>query len=116
VRFWLVAVLIAGTWAALATFISSCFRTPMLSLLTTFLTFFAMWVVGLVGFVARAKDTLATGVQKDMAWYEYLYPNSYDTLLISPETTKVLTAVGVLIGFVLVANAAGATLFQRRDV
>ena len=116
VRFWLVAVLIAGTWAALATFISSCFRTPILSLLTTFLTFFVMWMVSLIGFVVRAKDLLETGVQKDMAWYEYLYPNSYDTLLISPETTRVLMALGILLGFVLVANAAGAALFQRRDI
>ena len=116
VRFWFVAVLIAGTWAALATFISSCFRTPILSLLTTFLAFFVMWMVSLIGFVVRAKDTLETGVQKDMAWYEYLYPNSYDTLLISPETTKVLTALGVLMGFIVLANAAGAALFQRRDI
>ena len=115
-RFWFVAALIAGTWAALATFISSCFRTPMLSLLTTFVTFFVMWLVSLIGLVARARDMLETGVQKDMAWYEYLYPNSYDTLLISPEATKVLTALGVLLGFMVVCNAAGATLFQRRDI
>ena len=116
VRFWFVAALIAGTWAALASFISSCFRTPILSLLTTFVTFFVMWMVSLIGFVARARDMLETGVQKDMAWYEYLYPNSYDTLLIQPEVTKFLTALGVLLGFVLVANAAGAALFQRRDI
>jgi len=116
VRFWFVAALIAGTWAALAAFISSCFRTPILSLLTTFVTFFVMWMVSLIGFVARARDMLETGVQKDMAWYEYLYPNSYDTLLIQPEVTKFLTALGVLLGFVLVANAAGAALFQRRDI
>jgi ABC-type transport system involved in multi-copper enzyme maturation permease subunit len=116
VRFWFVAAIIAGTWAALATFISSCFRTPILSLLTTFVAFFVMWMVSLIGFVVRAKDTLETGVQKDMAWYEYLYPNSYDTLLISPETTKVLTALGILMGFIVLANAAGAALFQRRDI
>jgi ABC-type transport system involved in multi-copper enzyme maturation permease subunit len=115
-RFWLVAVVIAGSWAAIATFISSCFRTPMLSLLTTFLAFFVMWAVSLIGFFVRARDAVDTGVQKNMAWYEYLYPNSYDTLLLSPETTKVLTALGVLVGFVVLANAAGAALFQRRDV
>ena len=59
-RFWLVAVVIAGTWAAIATFISSCFRTPILSLLTTFLTFFVMWMVSLVGFFVRAKDMVET--------------------------------------------------------
>ena len=117
VRFWLVGVIIAGSWAAIATFISSCFRTPMLSLLTTFLAFFVMWAGSLIGFIVRARDALQGGaVQKDMAWYEYLYPNTYDTLLLSPEVTKVLTALGILIGFVLVANAAGAALFQRRDI
>jgi ABC-2 type transport system permease protein len=116
VRFWLVAVLIAGTWAAIAAFISSLFRTPILSLLTTFLTFFVMWLVSLVGLIARVKDMAQTGVAKDMNWYEYLYPNSYDTLLLAPETTKVLTALGVLVGFVLLANAGGAALFQRRDI
>jgi ABC-2 type transport system permease protein len=116
VRFWLVAALIAGTWAAIAALISSLFRTPILSLLTTFLTFFVMWVVSIVGLVARAKDMMETGVAKDMNWYEYLYPNSYDTLLLAPEVTKVLTALGVLVGFVVLANAAGAALFQRRDI
>jgi ABC-2 type transport system permease protein len=116
VRFWLVAVLIAGTWAAIAAFISSCFRTPILSLLTTFITFFVMWVVSLVGLIARAKDMIETGVAKDMNWYEYLYPNSYDTLLLAQETTRVLMALGILVGFVIVANAAGAALFQRRDI
>jgi hypothetical protein len=75
-----------------------------------------MWVVSLIGFIVRARDYVDTGVQKDMAWYEYLYPNTYDTLLLSPETTKVLTALGILVGFVMVANAAGAALFQRRDI
>jgi ABC-type transport system involved in multi-copper enzyme maturation permease subunit len=115
-RFWLVAVVIAGSWAAIATIISSCFRTPMLSLLTTFLAFFVMWVVGTIGFFARLREALETGVQKNMTWYEYFYPNAYDTLLLSPETTKVLTALGVLVGFVVLANAAGAALFQQRDV
>jgi ABC-2 type transport system permease protein len=116
VRFWLVAVIISGTWAAIAAFISSLFRTPILSLLTTFLTFFVMWLISLVGLVARVKDMAQTGVAKDMNWYEYLYPNSYDTLLLAPETTKVLTAFGILAGFVLLANAGGAALFQRRDI
>jgi ABC-type transport system involved in multi-copper enzyme maturation permease subunit len=116
IRFWLVAVLIAGTWAAIATFISSCFKTPILSLLTTFVAFFVMWMVSLIGFFVRAKDAIETGVAKDMSWYEYLYPNAYDTMLLAPETTRVLTALGVLIGFVLLAAAAGSFLFQRRDV
>lgn len=116
IRFWLVAVLIAGTWASIATFISSCFKTPILSLLTTFLAFFVMWVVSLIGFFVRVKEVADTGVARDMTWYEYLYPNAYDTLLLQPETTRVLTALGILVGFIVLANAAGSFLFQRRDI
>jgi ABC-type transport system involved in multi-copper enzyme maturation permease subunit len=120
-RFWLVAVVIAGTWAAIAAFISSLFRSPILSLLTTFVTFFVMWLSWFVGFVSRVVDVAKegvghAGVAKDMSWWEYLYPNSYDTLLLAPETTRVLTALGILVGFVVIANAAGAALFQRRDI
>src|SRR5580700_11317926 len=71
VRFWLVAVVIGGSWAAIATFISSCFKTPILSLLTTVVAFFVMWMVSLIGFFVRARDFVESGVQKDMAWYEY---------------------------------------------
>jgi ABC-type transport system involved in multi-copper enzyme maturation permease subunit len=116
VRFWLVAFVIAGAWAAIATFISSCFKTPMLALLTTFGAFFVLWLLGVGGFIERIKDMATTHVTNPMSWYEYLYPNSYDELLLSPETTRVLTALGVLIGFVVLTNAAGAALFQRRDI
>jgi ABC-type transport system involved in multi-copper enzyme maturation permease subunit len=115
-RFWLVAVVIAGSWAAIATFISSCFKTPILSLLTTFVTFFVMWLVSLIGFFVRAKGMVESGVEKDMQWYEYLYPNTYDTMLLAPETGRVLTALGILVGFIIIACAAGSFLFQRRDV
>ena len=63
VRFWLVAVIIAGSWAAIATFISSCFRSPILSLLTTFLAFFVMWMGSLIGFFVRAKDMTSKGMR-----------------------------------------------------
>ena len=91
-------------------------RRTVIPLQTTFVAFFVMWLGSLIGFFVRARDMVETGVQKDMAWYEYLYPNTYDTLLLAPETTKVLTALGVLIGFIVLANAAGAALFQRRDI
>ena len=46
-----------------------------------------------------------------MAWYEYLYPNGYDTMLLSPQPGKVLTAAGILLGFVAVVVAGGSFLF-----
>jgi ABC-type transport system involved in multi-copper enzyme maturation permease subunit len=115
-RFWFVAFAIAGTWAAIATFISSCFRTPILALLTTFAAFFLLWLVGVGGFVSRLRDASATGVVKDLTWYEYFYPNAYDTLLLSPEMTRVLTALGILIAVIGVTTACGSVLFERRDI
>jgi ABC-type transport system involved in multi-copper enzyme maturation permease subunit len=115
-RFWLVAFVIAGAWAAIATFISSCFKTPMLSLLTTFGTFFVLWLFGLGGFVARIKDMAATHVAKPMNWYEYLYPNAYDELLLSPEWGRVLTGIGILVAFVIAMTALGSMVFARRDI
>ena len=92
VRFWFVGFIIAGAWAAIATFISSCFKSPILSLLTTFASFFVLWLVDIGGLVERMRDE--SGVAQQMSWYEYFYPNAYDTLLLAQETTKVLTALG----------------------
>ena len=114
--FWVVAFLIGGTWAAIATFISSCFKTPILALLTTFGTFFVMWIFGLIGWITRVSDEMNTGVVKDMSWYEYIYPNAYDTLMIAQQTTRILEAAGILVGFIIVVMAGGSFLFQRRDI
>ena len=115
-RFWFVAFVISGAWAAIATFISACFVTPIVALLTTFAVFFALWLAGLGGFVGRLKDASATGVVKDMSWYEYLYPNAYDTLLLSSEWTRVLTALGILTASIALIAALGSALFERRDL
>ncbi len=115
-RFWLVAFLIAGAWAAIATFISSCFKTPISALLTTVAVFFVIWLFGLGGFVARQSGAYQDDVVKRMAWYEYFNPNSYDTLLLAPEMTKVLTAFAILIGFIALMLASGSLLLQRRDL
>jgi ABC-type transport system involved in multi-copper enzyme maturation permease subunit len=116
-RFWLIAVVIAGAWASIAVLISSCFRTPVLALLTTFATFFVLWVCGFSGTIARARGMLETQVLDErMRWYEYLYPNAYESMLVGNEASKAALAVGILLGFVAVMTAAGSTLFQRRDV
>jgi ABC-type transport system involved in multi-copper enzyme maturation permease subunit len=116
-RFWLVAFLIAGAWAAVATFISSCFKTPVVALLTTFASFFVMWLFGVSGDIARMKQSIESKVlDTQTRWYEYLYPNSYQGMLLAPETNKVLLATGILLGFVVLMTAAGSVLFQRRDI
>jgi ABC-type transport system involved in multi-copper enzyme maturation permease subunit len=115
-RFWLVGVLIAGAWMAIATLISSSFRAPVTALMTTFVVFFGLWLCGSVAFASRTMKTLSTGVAVAPPWYEYLYPNAYDSMLLSPDSGKVLTAVVVLVGFVGVVIVGGSALFQRRDV
>jgi ABC-type transport system involved in multi-copper enzyme maturation permease subunit len=115
-RFWFVTLIISGAWAAIATFLSSCFGTPIVALLTTFATFFVLWLAGLGGFIERLRDATATGVLREMSWYEYLYPNAYDTLLLSPQITRVLTALGILLAFVGLTAIGGSALFARRDL
>jgi hypothetical protein len=96
--------------------VSSLFDTPIVALLTTFAVFFALWLLGLQGLVARMRESAEAGITKPMAWYEYLYPNAYDTLLLSPELARVLTGVGILLAFIGVATAGGALLLRRRDI
>jgi len=120
--FWFVVFVIAGAWAAIATLISACFRTPILALLTTFATFFVLWLVSLGGIAVRLRQpteggfAAAAAAHQQMAWYEYLYPNAYQTLLLSAEAGRVFGAVAVLLAFVALTAAAGSLLLQRSDV
>jgi ABC-type transport system involved in multi-copper enzyme maturation permease subunit len=122
-RCWLIAFVIAGAWAAIATLISSLFKLPIAALLTTFGVFFLLWLVNVVGVAVRAKEAFTvakeTGqipVIPPLRWYEYLYPNGYEQMLLAPEAGKVLTAIGVLLGFVVVVIAGGSFLFAKRDI
>lgn len=115
-RLWLVAFVIAGAWTAVATFISSCFKTPILALLTTFGTFFVSWMIGVGGSVAHFGDSPEAGLGVRFPWYKYVYPNAYDVLLLSPEAPSVLKAVGILVGAVAILAVAAALLFERRDI
>ena len=115
-RFWLVAVLIAGAWSGLSTLISACFRTPMLSLLATVGVFWALGIFGVIAAAARRSDALVRGIVRPMSWYEYLYPNSYDVALLSPDRGKFLVALGILVVLIAGVAAVGGALFQRRDL
>jgi ABC-type transport system involved in multi-copper enzyme maturation permease subunit len=116
VRFWLVGVLIAGAWAAIATFISALFRAPVVALMTTFAVFFGLWLCGTIAFASRTMKDLTTDITSAPPWYEYLYPNAYDSMLLSPDAGKAVTATVVLVGFVAIVMVGGSVLFQRRDV
>jgi ABC-type transport system involved in multi-copper enzyme maturation permease subunit len=123
VRLWFVAFVISGAWSAIATFISSCFRTPIVALLTTFAAFFVLWIIGLRGVFLRMSQSAlevtspdAGGVRRGMSIYEYFYPNAYDSLLLHPDATRVLTALGILVAGASVIATAGSVLIERRDV
>lgn len=136
---WLVAFLIAGAWAAIATFISSCFRQPIVALLTTFGTFFVLWVFNAVGAALRVRDMVvaATAAASDAAaaagdgtagappphlslpamhWYEYLYPNNYKELLLSPDGKPMMIGLMLVLAYIIAAIAGGSFLFRRRDI
>lgn len=131
-RSWLVAFLVAGAWAAIATFISSCFRQPIVALLTTFGTFFVLWVLHAVGAALRVRDMFqeaaaaAATAAPDappphlnvppMHWYEYLYPNNYKELLLSPEGKTLMVGLILVLAYVISSIAGGSVLFRKRDI
>jgi ABC-type transport system involved in multi-copper enzyme maturation permease subunit len=104
VRFFLVSVPISAAWCGIATLVGSQLRTPMLSLLVIFATFFGLWLLRIIAGFSRLE------------WLAYLYPNVYDDLLLSPNAAD---AGKGLLGTSLIAvltTAAATVLFQRRDV
>jgi hypothetical protein len=104
VRFFAISIPITAAWCGIATLVASQLRTPMLSLLFIFATFFALWGLHVGASLARAD------------WLQWLYPNSYDDPLLSAD--PVLFAKGLL-GTGLIAGlttAAATWLFVRRDV
>lgn len=128
-RFWLVSTLIAGTWTAIAIFVSSRFKTPILALLVTFAAFFAIWLTRAVGIVSRVVET-AHNMSVDQAnqanehaermvsirWYEYLYPNGYDDLLLSPKPMQVAAGLGGCFAYMIIFVGLATLLFARKDV
>jgi ABC-type transport system involved in multi-copper enzyme maturation permease subunit len=124
-RCWLVSALIVGTWASVATFVSSRFKTPLFALLTTFAAFFCMWLPGFIGWAVRWGSALQQTAETEAAarasvvsirWYEYLYPNGYDDLLMSPKPLQVAEGAGACAIYVLVFVGLSVALFARKDV
>lgn len=127
-RCWAISALIVGTWTAVATFVSSRFKTPLLALLATFGAFFCMWLVGFIGWAvrwgtaissakggSRAGET-ARAVITNIHWYEYLYPNGYDDLLLSPKPLHVAEGIAACAVYMLVFVGLSAWLFAKKDV
>ncbi len=128
VRCWLISMAIAGAWTAVATFVSSRFKTPLYALLTTCGAFFCMWMAGVIGTAVRwftafsvaskgehGAET-ARAVVSNIHWYEYLNPNGYDDLLLSPKPLHVAEGIGACAVYIILFVGLAAALFAKKDV
>jgi ABC-type transport system involved in multi-copper enzyme maturation permease subunit len=103
-RFFAVVLPVTAAWCAIAVFIGSQIKTPMLSLLTICATFFAVWVVHVAA--------LLTGRE----WLSWAYPNAYDSLFLSTDPTDIgrgLLGTGIITGIFV---TAAVLAFDRRDL
>jgi ABC-type transport system involved in multi-copper enzyme maturation permease subunit len=103
-RLWLVTLPLSLVWCALAQLVGSQFRSPILSLLTIFGSFFVLWIAYLLGLGGRFPAGL------------YLYPNAFDTWLLYPQADRLFAGLGICLGSAALYTAAGAAIFAQRDV
>lgn len=114
-RFWLVCLPIVGAWSGIALFVGSLFRTPISALLVVGFTFFGIFFVGAIvpALVAAARhnpeDSLARAIS-------FLYPNSYDRLLLSPKAEQALAGLGACFLLAAIPTAGGVFFLRKRDV
>jgi ABC-type transport system involved in multi-copper enzyme maturation permease subunit len=105
IRFYLVTVPITGAWCGISTLVSSQFRTPILGLLATCATFFALWLLDVVSLFSERVDFL-----------KYVYPNTYDEWLLSPNLKMIASGVAVCLAFAALSVGGGSFIFAKRDV
>jgi ABC-type transport system involved in multi-copper enzyme maturation permease subunit len=115
IRFWFIVVLIAGAWCAIGTLVGSFFRTPMVGLLLTCAAFFVMFFAGFILPNANA-GTDPEEASKWVVFLRFLYPNSLDAWLLSPEPQRVVSGLAVCAAYALAASLLGSVAFARRDV
>jgi ABC-type transport system involved in multi-copper enzyme maturation permease subunit len=104
IEFFAVSVPISAAWCGIATLVGSQSRSPMLSLLFIFGTFFGLWLLRVGAGLSKAE------------WLSYLYPSAYDRFLLSPDA---LTVAQGLLGTGLIAGlttGAATVIFERRDL
>jgi ABC-type transport system involved in multi-copper enzyme maturation permease subunit len=106
-RFWLMSLPITLAWCSIAAFAGSLLRTPVLSLMVIFVTFFGLWMFN---FVSHFGDE---GIH---TYFRYVYPNTFDGFLLSPRASRSLIGLASCAGFVLATSSAGAWYFAKRDV
>jgi ABC-type transport system involved in multi-copper enzyme maturation permease subunit len=105
IRFYLISLPISAAWCGIATLIASLLRTPILALLLTCSAFFVLFFTGAV--VGRnLHNEILQGV----------YPNGYDSWMLSMNTAHAATGLAITLAFAAVTTAAGAFIFSLRDL
>jgi len=107
-RFWLTTLPISAAWCALAAFMSSLLKTPILALLLSFVGWLVFGLVYVIARIGEKKNEVPP-----LAW---IYPNGYDRLLLSPSPDTLAIGVGASLAFAAVFLVAAAFIFQKRDL
>ncbi len=104
IRFWLLTLPMSAAWCAIATFVSSLFKSPIIALLVTFASFFILFMFWLVGGVTHADALM------------YVYPNHYEDMLVNPRLDRLMTGLACCLGMAALYIGGGSYLFTKRDV
>ena len=104
IRFWLITLPISAAWCAVATFVSSLFKSPIIALLVIFSSFFGLWLFWMIGQVSHISAL------------QYVYPNFYDAMLINPRLDRSMAGLACCVGMAALYVGGGSYLFSRRDV
>ncbi len=105
VRFWISTLPIVLAWTSIAMLIGSQFKTPMLSLLTTFVGFFGVWVFGVA--FSHYFHSEALG---------WIYPGTFTPMLITLEPADLGKGLAGTLGSTVLTSGLGVYLFTQRDV
>ena len=104
IRLWLVTLPMSAAWCALATLVSSFFKTPIVSLLVMFASTFALWLIWIIGTVIPFDPMT------------YVYPNHFDSFLLNPRADRFFTGLAACLGMTALYLGASSYFFQKRDL
>ncbi len=99
-RFWLLTFVYASAYVGLVSLCSTLFRTPILSLLTSFSILFAFWILRLL----------------NLPVISYFIPSNYQENLFSPDFSKVMVSVAAYSGFAAVFIGLSVLVISRRNL
>jgi ABC-type transport system involved in multi-copper enzyme maturation permease subunit len=108
-RFLFSSIMIAGAWSGMVTLISSLFRLPMVSLLISCASIFALFVLKLVVKWFEVSNSKTY-------FLRWIYPNNYDDLFFSNNAKLFGFGILGIAVFIAVFVSSTTALFVKRDV